>query len=254
MANLFFILRRTLMPVIMLFLTMVVIFSVSNASATGLQPLAAEEESSREFEGTLSAEEKKLFALVDHDSPNIRLGAIKGLAGAKGIKAMPFLKLMINKPDQAFEVLKLMVDIDIAESAPYLIEAVEKRIEPDESRLSGLTEQNVIGVIQLLKRRLLSQATPVLVRTLADKSAAIRESAALTLGHFGKQDAVEPLRKLAATELVAQVRMSALVALAKLGDAGSRETLKKILSEGKDMLVINYTIKLLKQSNIKIND
>jgi tetratricopeptide (TPR) repeat protein len=218
------------------------------------KPLTADTSIPQTFESTLSPEEKQLLLLVDHESLDIRIDAVRSLARAKGKLSIPFLKRMINRKDQAFDVLKLLTNVDITESAPYLIEAMEKRITPDESRLSGLTEQNILGVMQLIRRRSLRQAVPVLTRTLADSSATIRESAVLTLGDFGEQESVEPLRKLVAKEQNQMVRMSALVALVELGDAGARETLKTIFSEGKDMDAINYATKLMKQRNIKIDD
>ena len=207
------------------------------------------------FESMLTPDEKKLLDLVEHKSPGIRMEAIKGLAQSRGRQSMPFLKQMINTPDQAFEVLKLMVDIDVSESAPYLIEALEKHITPDGSRLSGLTDQNVLGVIQLVRRRpYLKQVTPVLITILADKNASIRESAALTLGDLGQKESIEPLQKFAAAEQNHLARMSALVSLTKFGDTGARETLRSIFSAGEDISAINYATKLMKQRNLRINE
>lgn len=207
------------------------------------------------FDSMLTPDEKNLLGLVEHKSPEIRMEAIKGLAQSRGRQSMPFLKQMINKPDQAFEVLKLMVDIDVSESAPYLIETLEKHITPDGSRLSGLTDQNILGVIQLVRRRsFLKQVTPVLIELLADKNAAIRESAALTLGDLGQQESIEPLRKFAVAEQTSLARMSALVSLTKLGDAAARETLRSLFSAGVDINAINYATKLMKQRNLRINE
>jgi tetratricopeptide (TPR) repeat protein len=207
------------------------------------------------FQNSLTAEEKQLLTLSKHESLEIRMSAIKSLSRSKGSQSMPFLIQMLGKRDQAFEVLKIMVDISVPESAPYLIEALEKHIVPDGSRLSGLTEQNILGVIQLVRRRsYLSQVTPALIKVLADSSAAIRESAALTLGDLGKKESVAPLKKLLETEQYALARMSALVSLVKLGDEDSRMILKKIISEGRDMAAINYATKLMKQRQISIID
>lgn len=205
------------------------------------------------IEDVLSVEEKSLRALALSESLDIRLDAIKRIARTKKNQALPYLKEMINKQDQAFEVLKLIADISIPETAPYLIEALEKRIAPDGSRLSSLTEQNILGVIQLIKRRAQHQATPVLIRTLEDSSAAIRESTALTLGDLGRQEPVEALRKFVVIEKNTQVRIAAHVALMKLGDVDSREMLRKLLSDGSDMEIVNYATKLMKQRKLNID-
>lgn len=201
----------------------------------------------------LSVEEKSLRALAENESLDIRIDAIRRIARTKKNQALPFLKEMINRQDQAFEVLKLIADISIPDTAPYLVEALEKRITPDGSRLSSLTEQNVLGVIQLIKRRAQHQAIPVLMLTLADKSAGIRESTALALGDLGKQEPVEALRKFVLTEKNTQVRTAAHVALMKLGDGDSREVLRKLLSDGSDMEIINYATKLMKQRKLNID-
>lgn len=207
------------------------------------------------FQNSLTADEKQLLTLSKHESLEIRMGAIKNLSRSKGTQSMPFLIQMLDQRDQAFEVLKIMVDISVPESAPYLIEALEKHISRDGSRLSDLTEQNILGVIQLVRRRsYLSQVTPALIKILADSSAAIRESAALTLGDLGKKESVAPLKKLLETEQYSLARMSALVSLVKLGDEESRKNLKKIIIEGRDMAAINYATKLMKQRQISIID
>lgn len=207
------------------------------------------------FEYSLSAKEKQLYDLTRQESLEVRRGALTGLVRSKGDQSMPFLKKMLDRPDQAFDVLKLMVDISVPESAPYLIEALEKHIAPDGSRLAGLTEQNILGILQLVRRRsYLKQTIPVLIRMLDDSSPAVRESVALTLGDLEEKESVEPLRKLLKNEPYELVRMSALVSLVNLGDTESRDTLKQLITEGDNMIAINYVIKQLKQRKISIVD
>jgi tetratricopeptide (TPR) repeat protein len=213
---------------------------------------SAAEKSLKEFQNVLSDDEKVLVHQAESGSLDVRLSALKTLARTKDAAALPFLDQMINRQEQAFEVLKLMVDISIPHSTPYLTEVLEKRRAPDGSRLSGLTDENVLGVLQLIKRRSLHQTTPTLINTLTDSSPAIRERTALMLGDFGATDALEPLKKMVAAEQNRLVRTSALVALVALGDNEARRRLETLFKSGDDKTVINHAIKLLKQRKLHL--
>jgi len=233
-------------------LNTVVIPPVTRQPGTSTSRQIAAEIKYKDFEVSLSVDDRKSLQLTEHEKLDIRLGAIKNLVRSKRELAFPFLKQMINRQDQAFEVLKLMVDISITQSTPYLVEALEKHCAPDGSRLASLSDENIRGVLQLIGRRKIEQAKTTIIPLLQDKNPDIRESASLTLGTLGARDTVAELLKQAATEKNRRVFFIMLVSLTQLGDVKSKTELGEIFREGKEMSLINYATKIMKQRNISL--
>lgn len=230
----------------------VVIQPLSRRPDTSTSKQMSAEVQYKDFVESLSLDDRKSLQLTEHEKLDVRLVAIKNLVRSKKDLSFPFLKRMINRQDQAFEVLKLMANIDITQSSPYLIESLEKHFTPDGSRLAALGDENIRGVLQLIGRRKIEQAKTAIIPLLQDKNPDIRESAALTLGTLGSRDTVAELRKQAAAEQNRRVYFIMLVSLIQLGDVKSKEELAEIFMEGKEMPLINYATKIMKQKNITL--
>lgn len=203
--------------------------------------------------GTVTANEHpQLLKLADDPNREVQLAALKKLADIKKADALPNLYSAMANPDQAVEVLSLIISVKPEAALPYLIEALEKSSTKDGSRLSSLPESTLKMVIRKFVQFKLINGIPALIRTLNNNNAVLREDTLIALADMEAKEAVEPIRRRLENEQATTVRGAALVTLIALGDGQARQALKTMLNDGTDRDTTNYATLLLKKRKIKL--
>ena len=203
--------------------------------------------------GTITAsEEPQLLKLIEDPNRDVRIAALKKLTGIKKAGSLPVLHRAIEKPDQAVEVLSLIISVKPEAALPYLVEALEKSNTKDGSRLSSLPETTLKMVIRKFVQFKLRSGIPVLISALNNSNAVLREDALVALADMDAKEAVEPIRLMLNHERTATVRGAALVILIALGEDQARQELKKMLDDGTDRDTTNYATLLLKKRKLRL--
>lgn len=202
--------------------------------------------------GTVTAtDDQQLLKLAEDPVLEVRLAALNKLAGIKQVDSLPILERAMERPEQAVEVLTLIISVKPLAALPYLIEALQKSSAADGSRLAGLPESTLKNVMRKFVQFKLRQGIPELITTLNNSNPALRESAMAALADMEATEAVPYLHQSLAKEHVPTVRGAALVALIVLGDQRARQGLQAMLNDQSDLETTNYATFLLKKRKIK---